>query len=267
MSQPHSHFDRATALEPLAPGRLGGTISQDYWVQSGPNGGYMTAIALRGASSLVPEPDRAPRSLHVRFLSAPKAGAFELVSEVIRAGRSMTTVAVRMAQDGRDFVHASVCFSAAFSSIAFQDAVMPDALPIDQAEPVPVRIALNERYVQRRAIGGVERQDARAISGGWVRFADPRPFDALAMAALWDCWPPAVFARAFEQRFRGAVPTVEASVYFRRRLPLPEIALHDSVLLHVESTMADEGFCEEDAQIWSPSGLLLAHSRQLCLLL
>lgn len=272
MKQLESHFDRATALEPI-PGdggaslRFAGTISQDYWVQSGPNGGYLAAIALRGATALVTEAERAPRSLHVRYLAAPRAGSFELAAELIRAGRSMSTIGVRLTQDGRDFAHASVCFSAAFSSIAFQDATMPEALPIEQAEPVPVRITLNERYVQRRAIGGSERQSARALSGGWVRFADPRPFDALAMAALWDCWPPAVFARAFDQRFRGAVPTVEASVYFRRRLPLPELSLQDSVLLRVESTMADEGFCEESAEIWSPNGLLLAQARQLELLL
>jgi acyl-CoA thioesterase len=236
-------------------------------VQSGPNGGYLAAIALRGASALVPEPERTPRSLHARYLAAPKAGPFEVVVEQVRAGRSMTTIAVRMLQDGRDFVHASACFSAPFSTIAFQDAAMPAALPIDQAELLPARIALNERYVLRRAIGGGERTGSRALSGGWIRFSDPRPFDALAMAALWDAWPPAVFARAFEQRFRGAVPTVEASVYFRRRLPLPELGLQDSVLLRVESTMADEGFCEESAEIWSAGGLLLAHARQLELLL
>jgi hypothetical protein len=144
---------------------------------------------------------------------------------------------------------------------------MPEALPIDRAELLPARIALNERYVLRRAIGGGERSGPRAISGGWIRFADPRPFDALAMAALWDVWPPAVFARAFEQRFRGAVPTVEATVYFRRRLPLPAMGPEDSVLLRVESTMADEGFCEESAELWSPSGALLAQARQLALLL
>ncbi|HMI91731.1 MAG TPA: thioesterase family protein [Polyangiales bacterium] len=267
MSSSPSHFDRATALDPLSAGRFGGVVSQEYWVQSGPNGGYLAAIALRGASALVPEPERAPRSLHVRFLSAPKAGPFELAAELVRAGRSMTTIAVRLSQDGRDFVHASACFSAAFSPIAFQDATMPDALPIERAELLPARIALNERYVLRRAIGGGERSGPRAISGGWIRFADPRPFDALAMAALWDVWPPAVFARAFEQRFRGAVPTVEATVYFRRRLPLPEIGAEDSVLLRVESTMADEGFCEESAELWSPSGALLAQARQLALLL
>jgi len=267
MTSSSSHFDRATALDPLPAGRFGGIINQDFWVQSGPNGGYLAAIALRGASALVPELERAPRSLHVRFLSAPKAGPFELAAELVRAGRSMTTIAVRMAQQGRDFLHASACFSAAFSPIAFQDATMPAALPIAQAELLPARIPLNERYVLRRAIGGDERASSRALSGGWIRFADPRPFDALAMAALWDAWPPAVFARAFEQRFRGAVPTVEASVYFRRRLPWPEIGLEDSVLLRVESTMADEGFCEESSEVWSAGGALLAQARQLCLLL
>ena len=49
--QADSHFDRATALEPVAEGRFAGVLSEDFWVQSGPNGGYMSAIALRGASS------------------------------------------------------------------------------------------------------------------------------------------------------------------------------------------------------------------------
>lgn len=259
-------FDRDTALAPLQAGRYAGSASENFWVQSGPNGGYLAAIALRGAALSVPEPERVPRSLHVRYLAPPRAGAFELTSEVIRAGRSMTTVAVRMQQDSRDFLHASACFSAAFSSIAFQDRAMPEALPLAASEPVEKRIAMNHQFDMWRAIGGAERASTRALSGGWIRFAEPRPIDALALAALWDCWPPAVFARALPQRFRGAVPTVEVSVYFRRRTPLPNAAPSDYVLLKVESTMADDGVAEEDGEIWSPDGLLLAQSRQLALL-
>ena len=33
------------------------------------------------------------------------------------------------------------------------------------------------------------------------------------------------------------------------------------------TTTADEGFLEEDGQLWSPDGTLIAHSRQLGLLL
>src|SRR5688572_8724973 len=134
-----SHFDRATALAPLTEGRFGGLVSEDFWVQSGPNGGYLAAIALRGAQSLVPEAARAPRSLHVRFLAPPKAGPFELVAEVIRKGRSMTTTSVRMQQDGRDCVLASACFSEAFSSIAFQDCAMPAARPLAECAQVEKR--------------------------------------------------------------------------------------------------------------------------------
>jgi acyl-CoA thioesterase len=262
-----STFDQDTALAPLADGRFAGSVSESFWVQSGPNGGYLAAIALRGAAAAVPEPERAPRSLHVRYLSAPKAGAFELGTDVIRRGRSMTTVGVRMTQEGRDFALASACFSDAFSAIAFQDCAMPQALPIEHGVPVEKRIAMNHQFDMLRAIGGGERASPRALSGGWIRFADPRPIDALALAALWDSWPPAVFARAFEQRFRGAVPTVEVSVYFRRRVPLPRAAVADYVLLQVESTMADEGVAEESAEIWSHDGLLLAQSRQLALLM
>lgn len=262
-----SAFDDDTALAPLAAGRFTGSVSERFWVQSGPNGGYLAAIALRGAASTVPEPERAPRSLHVRYLAAPKAGRFELTSEVIRRGRSMTTVSVRMAQEGRDFVHASACFSEAFSAIAFQDCTMPQALPLEHSHAIDKRIPMNHQFDMLRAIGGTERAGPRALSGGWIRFHDPRPIDVFALAALWDAWPPAVFARAFEQRFRGAVPTVEVSVYFRRRVPLPQAMPGDYVLLEVESTMADEGVAEESAEIWSPDGLLLAQSRQLALLL
>src|SRR3954464_13527523 len=96
-----SHFDRDTALVPLAEAGFRGCVSQDFWVQSGPNGGYLGAIALRGATAIVPDAGRIARSLHVRFLAAPKAGEFELLAETVRKGRSMTTVAVRMRQEQR----------------------------------------------------------------------------------------------------------------------------------------------------------------------
>jgi acyl-CoA thioesterase len=262
-----SHFDRDTQLTPLGAGRFAGRVSEDFWVQSGPNGGYLAAIALRGATAAVPEMTRSPRSLHVRFLAPPKTGAFELGSAVLRRGRSMTTVAVNMQQEGRDFMTASATFSEAFSTITFQDCVLPEARPLAQSDPIEKRIPLNHRYDLWQAIGGDLRSGSRAVTGGYIRFADPRPIDALALAAFWDAWPPAAFARKIDERFRGAVPTVEASIYFRRPVPLRHAAPDDYVLLRVESVMAHEGFIDESSELWSLDGLLLAQSRQLCLLL
>jgi acyl-CoA thioesterase len=262
-----SHFDRDTALRPLGEGHFVGQVSPDFWVQAGPNGGYLSAIALRGAMAMVAESARVPRSLHVRFLAPPKAAEIELRAEVIRKGRSMTTVGVRMQQDGRDFLLASACFSEPYSALAFQDCVMPQARPLSESTPIDKRIELNHRYDLWHAIGGELRQSERALTGGYIRFADPRPIDALSLAAFWDAWPPAVFARKLEHRFRGAAPTVEVSLYFRRQLPLPSSTPTDYALLQVESTMAQDGFVDESAEIWSHDGLLLAQSRQLVLLL
>jgi acyl-CoA thioesterase len=258
-------FDRATALSSLAVGRFGGVISEEFWVQVGPNGGYLTAIALRGAAAIVPEPSRLPRSIHVRFLSPPRAGGFELHASEIRRGRSMTTVGVRMDQEGKTFLEASACFSEPFSPIQFQDARMPEALALEAGEPLPKLIPLNHHYDLVRAIGGALRTNPQARTGGYLRFSEPRPIDTLALAALWDAWPPAVFARAIEQRFRGAVPTVEASCFFRA--PSRVVPAGEHVLMKVESTTASDGFVEEDAELWSQDGVLLAQSRQLALLM
>jgi hypothetical protein len=179
----------------------------------------------------------------------------------------MTSVAVQMEQQGRVFLEASAAFSEAFGTLAFQDAQMPDALPLEQSEPLPKAIPLNHQFDLHRAIGGAFRSSPRALSGGYIRFMDPRPIDALALAALWDAWPPAVFARSIEERFRGAVPTVEASIFFRAPMPASAVPPHEHVLLQVETKHACEGFAEEDSQIWSTSGTLLAQSRQLALLM
>ena len=262
-----SHFDRDTALTPLGEGHFAARVSEDFWVQSGPNGGYLAAIAMRAAMTVVPEPERVARSLHARYLAAPKAGAIEVRVEVLRRGRSLTSVAMRMQQGGQDFVHASASFSTPFSPVAFQDCAMPSARPLAECEPIARQIALNDRLEMYPAIGAARRSGERALTGGYMRFADQRLVDTLAVAALWDMWPPAVFARAFDQRFRGAVPTVEASVYFRRPVPLPGALPSDYVLLKSESLMGYDGLTEESAEIWSLDGLLLAQSRQLALLM
>ncbi len=261
-----TEFDRAIALTG-SDGRFRGQVSEGFWVQSGPNGGYLTAVALHAATLTHGDDPRPPRSIHARFLAAPKAGDFEATVEVLRAGRSMVTYDIRLAQAGKLFLSASACFSGGFSDIEFQDCVMPEARPIGEAEPVDKAIPLNHRYDMWRAIGGELRHSERARTGGWIRFADPRPVDAYAVAALWDAWPPAMFARAMERRFRGAVPTVEVSVYFRRRLPLPKLTREQHVLLDVETTMVSEGIAEESGTIWAPDGRLLAHTRQLNLLI
>jgi acyl-CoA thioesterase len=260
-----SAFDRATALELVSRGQLAGVLSKDFWVTNGPNGGYLAAIALSGARAFVSDTDRYPRALHVRFLSSPKAAAFELHTEVVREGRSMTSIDVSMRQEAREFLRASACFSTAYGNGGFQQCEVPSACTIAEAQLLPKLTPLNHQIEALLAIGS-ERENARAETGGYLRFVDRRPLDMLALAALWDAWPPAVFFHASGNTpVSGTGPTVEATVYFRVQLPLPHEDDMDCVLFRSKSTTAQDGLVEEDAELWSLKGQLLVQSRQLAL--
>lgn len=256
-------FDQGTALVPLGDGRFAGRITRAYWIMVGPNGGYLAAIALRGATLALSDPARSPRSMHVRYLAPPKEGEFELQTRLVRSGKSMSTLDVVLRQAGRVCVNASFCFSVAFPAPTFRDRTPPTALPFADAPALTNAAPMNLRHDARLAIGGPRQAGARAETGGYLRFVDGRSIDMLALAAMWDWWPPAAFYRATEPGWTSGLPTVEATVYFRRQLPFEGFRPQDPVLLHTRSAMAHDGFIEEDADIWSSDGELLVQSRQL----
>ena len=94
-----------------------------------------------------------------------------------------------------------------------------------------------------------------ALTGGWLRFRDERPLDAAALVALCDSVVPG------RVRGLGRPPGrahLELTVHVRAPLPLP----HDWVLGRYATRLAREGFLEEDAELFSRDGRLLAQSRQ-----
>jgi acyl-CoA thioesterase len=84
------------------------------------------------------------------------------------------------------------------------------------------------------------------------------------VAALSDAWYPAIFTRLTE---RFGVPTVDLTVHLRSIHALERMQPDDWMAARFRTTVADEGFLEEDGQLWAPDGTLIAHSRQLGLLL
>jgi acyl-CoA thioesterase len=100
-----------------------------------------------------------------------------------------------------------------------------------------------------------------ALTGGWIAFADgPQALDAPALAMLTDAWLPAPFARLSEP---VGAPTIDLTIHFRA----PELVVGEPVLAVFRSRFAHAGFFEEDGELWSADGRLLAQSRQLGLLL
>jgi acyl-CoA thioesterase len=142
--------------------------------------------------------------------------------------------------------------------------VPPSVSPPHEIPPSrgPVEIPMRERYEMRIALGRPPWDEApatAAVTGGWMRLADPEPLDAHVIAALTDAWFPAVFTVTRE---RVQVPTVDLTIHFRDAPP----PAHDWCLARFVSRHASHGFVEEDGEIWSRDGRLLAQSRQLALM-
>ncbi len=146
---------------------------------------------------------------------------------------------------------------------------MPAVPPYGDVDQLPVTEGLTPRFFEnfdaRPVIGDWPFSGgSKALSGGWIRLAEPRPMDDLAVTVFADAWMPSVFVRL--ERPMG-VPTVDLTVHFRTTLPPPEVDSHDYVLVVFRSETAAEGFFVEDGEIWSSKGTLIAQARQLGVLM
>jgi acyl-CoA thioesterase len=255
-------LDRDTALEPLAEGLWRGRISEAWWIVAGPFGGYVSGFFTRALMAVAP--DRPPRSLTVHFLEPPAAGDVDVSAEVLRVGGAMTTVSLRMTQNGRPIAVALASAATWKDGQAeWADAAMPDVPSVAQSRQFGgsnVSPRFFENFDIRFAAGGTpETASERAYNAAWMRHKPGRPLDHLAVTALADGWMPAAFSRL--GRF-AIVPTLDLTIHFRAPLP------HDGewALVTNTSRISAGGVWDQDTDVWAADGTLLAHGRQLALM-
>jgi acyl-CoA thioesterase len=247
-----------TALEPIGDGRWRGEISERWWILQGPYGGYLSAFLMRALRAAVDDPERLPRSLTVHFLEAPAAGPVEVVASVERSGRSATSVALRMEQDGRP-VALALAGAGPWRS---QDPAWDDAEPPDVPGPgdcPEVHGAGMPPFLENFEIRWAQGDAGRSRNVTWVRTRPGAALDHVAVAALADTMIPAAFTRFARQL---VVPTLDLTVHFRAALPVQD----EWALIVFESRLAAGGTWEEDGEVWSRGGVLLAQSRQLAMI-
>lgn len=269
-----TRFERDTAIEKVGDGRYRASLDAGWWVQRGPNGGYLAAIILRAIVDAVGDETRAPRSLTVHYATAPEEGEVVVATDIVRAGRSLTSCTARLHQDDRLVAVAVAACSSPREGPEFCDLVMPEATPAAELERRDLHAEaprFARRWDSRWAVGtppfdadGAPARSHVALGGSWMRLEEPQLFDAPAIAALADAHIPPIFVRTDEPL---VVPTVDLTVHFRRALPHPRISLDGFLLAVFRTNAAADGFMEEDGEIWSPDGTLLAQSRQLAVIL
>ncbi len=260
-----SAFARATAVEPLGDGAWRASCEPAWNTQLGPNGGYLAAIILRAMLAELDDEARAARSLTCHYLRPPGAGDVRLEVTVERNGRSLSTIGARLSQGGALCVIAVGAFAVAFRGAMDYAAAppsMPAAAEVERLPPVAI-VPITEHFEMRPTIGAPLYAGAEeSASGGWLRFAEPQPLDAPALAMFTDAWWPSPLPRLTRP---VVAPTIDLTVHFRAPAAAAAIA-EEPVLAVFRSSTAADGFFEEDGELWSAGGVLLAHSRQLALL-
>src|SRR6478736_3331669 len=227
----------------------------------GPHGGYVMALLVRAMERAVDDDMRQPRSLTTHFLRPPAVGPITTSVTVERAGRSMTTVTARLEQDGKPVALGIGAFAGAYGGPDIGARPMPEvappgepAPPIPGAPPVTERLALQPRFGDAPFTGS---QDPHV--GGWIDLRESGPIDGPALCVLADGWYPAIWPQL--GTFSPA-PTIDLTVHVRA--PLPVIG---PLLTRFTSRLSRDGYFEEDGELWAKDGTLVAHSRQLGLLL
>jgi acyl-CoA thioesterase len=261
-------FDLDTAVQDLGSGRFGAEMSERWWVERGPNGGYVAAVVLRAIQAAAAI-KRAPRSLTVQFPRAPVAGPVEITVKTEREGRTVTFLSARMEQQGELQATALAVLANDLDRSGFAELQMPEVeSPAELYSPDPSRVpgmpTMLQNYSVRSALGDEAFSGGAPNSGLWIRAREPRLLDAPLAAAILDAWFPAPFIRLERP---VPAPTIDYTVHFRAPLPEPGASAEDPYLATFRSGLARGGFFEEDGELWSQGGNLLAQSRQLALLL
>jgi acyl-CoA thioesterase len=252
-------YDADTEVRRRAPGRYDTTVS-DRWNALGgmPNGGYALGLCVRALAAEVDHPD--PLVVSATFLRRLAPGAAEIEVDPLRAGRRLSTASARLVQGGREALRATATFAditrPGRRALALEPPRLPEAdacVDLREAGTLPgVTIADRVEYRMPELPGWLRGEPSgRAEAAFWMRFADGRRPDALALPMLVDAAAPAIVELGV-----GSV-TVELTVHVRDR------PATDWLACRAATRVVSGGFHEEDVELWDAAGRLVAQSRQL----
>src|SRR5690606_14633359 len=97
-----------TAVTSGDDGVFSATLHGRWTIEKVPNGGYTMAVMLRACQQMSRHPD--PLTATAHFLSPTSPGPVEVQVEVVKAGRSTSTFAAALHQDGRERVRMLTTF-------------------------------------------------------------------------------------------------------------------------------------------------------------
>ena len=259
-------FDEATRVT-AGDSRWQGRTSPDYWAFVGPFGGVTAATVLR---ALIEHPQAAgdPLAVTVNYCAPIAEGPFDLDVRLVKANRSSQHWHVELTQGrGDPATLATAVFAERRSSWSHQPAAMPEAPPFDEVRRHPEsKMSWTRQYDFRFVEGrpsfgaGTAGEPHSTFSKLWISDSKPRTIDMLSLLSMSD----AFFGRVFHARGE-LVPfgTVSLTTYFH--LSRADLATENitHVLAVADAKVFNRSYQDQNGELWSPSGKLLATTTQI----
>lgn len=260
-------FSVASAVRPLGDGTYTASLPAEWTIGPKPHGGFLLALMARAAveSARVAVPDEpAPLSVSAQFLRSPEVGPVLVRTDVRKAGRTATVVAVTLEQRGRSCVEAAV-------TVGRMPTAEPDYADLPDLPAAPPANALD---LASLGAGGVYKlgsvcevrldpEGAGFLAGRtgdplvlrlWARPLGERPDPYFALVA-GDVSMPVTFNLG---RF-GWSPTVQLTALLRAD-PAP-----GWLRVRVSCSAVHGQWFDEDAVVIDSAGRLVCQARQLAL--
>lgn len=259
-------FDRATTVRRAEGGGFVADLDPGWDVGGGIlNGGYLLAVVARAALADSPHPH--PVAVSASYLRATPPGPASLAVTPLTAGRTLAHTGVVLAGDQGPTLDVQVTTATlgeeppAYSEPAPAVPPVADCLAAQPGQdhgghPVPevgLRHRVETRLDPATAGWAVGRPAEAPVMRAWVRLADGRAPDPLALLLFADVLPPTSWAIGLI----GWAPTVQLQVLVRA-LPAPGWCLVEARASEIAG-----GWLDEDYRIWDSTGRLVAQSRQL----
>lgn len=261
-------FATATGVTSDGPDAWAGDIPPGWDIFGNANGGYLMAVAARALSAAAA--GRVPVSVTAHFLRPGRPGPVTVSTQVIREGRTFSTVSGTLAAPEGALLEMLGTFSdpdRPAPEPALVDAEPPDLPPPDDCFralpavgaplPPPLMDKVDVRIHPDDAVLLSGRTTGRALVRGWFRLLEGEPMEPTAIILAADAFPPAVFNASLPLAW---TPTLEMTTHVR------EPRVDGWLRCRFQTRFVSGGYLEEDGELWDESGGLVAQSRQLALL-
>jgi len=259
-------FDAATTVRRAEGGGLIAELDPGWDVGGGIlNGGYLLSVVGRAAVLESPHPH--PVALSASYLRAPAAGPAALTVVPGTAGRTLAHSLVTLSDGAGPALAVQATTATLDDGPSAYSEPMPDVPPVEECfslaehrhlAPAGVQVPglslrVDTRLDASTAGWAFGQPSGEPVLRAWMRFADGREPDPLALLTFADALPPTSFAMGN----LGWAPTVQLQVLVRA-LPAPGWCL-----VEARSSESAGGWVDEDYRIWDSTGRLVAQSRQL----